>query len=122
MIDTLSLSRLPDHQQCQFDSRYRIVLVAAQRAKHLMQGTKRTMPSKFTKETSAALEEALQNRIEFLVGKEAFKAIKESKQLLEHDHDPSAREDTDPVSREIKKELSVYVDDSAKVGKQEVEE
>lgn len=120
MIDTLSL--LPDHQQGQFDSRYRIALVAAQRAKHLMQGAKRTAPSKFAKETSAALEEALQDRVEFLVGKDALQAIKESEQTLEPERDPAARECTDPVSHEIKKELSVYVDDSPKARKQEADE
>ena len=38
MIDMLSL--LPEYTTDQFDSRHRLVLVAAQRAKHLIQGAK----------------------------------------------------------------------------------
>jgi DNA-directed RNA polymerase subunit omega len=57
MSDTLSL--LADNNLDKFDSRYRMVLVAAQRAKQLMQGGKRSETSKFTKETSLALEEIL---------------------------------------------------------------
>ena len=56
-MDALSL--LPQHHQTEFDSRYRIVLIAAQRAKQLVRGAESEGTSKFTKDTSKALEEVL---------------------------------------------------------------
>ena len=53
-MDALSL--LPQHHQKEFDSRYRIVLIAAQRAKQLVRGAESEGTSKFTKDTSKALE------------------------------------------------------------------
>ena len=38
MIDMLSL--LPQYTPDQFDSRHRLVIVAAQRAKHILQGSR----------------------------------------------------------------------------------
>ncbi len=46
MIDTLSL--IPDDKQDRFDSRYRMVIAASQRAKHLIHGVKPTGQSRFT--------------------------------------------------------------------------
>ena len=112
MIDTLPL--LPDEGPGQFDSRYRIVLVAVQRAKQLMQGAKRSQPSKYSKDTSIALEEALQGRIDFLVGEDARQAIREGKRMVAREFDQSLLAETDEDAREIKKQLSVYVDDSPK--------
>ena len=66
MIDTLPL--LPDDRDGKFDSRYRVVLVAAQRAKQLMRGTTPSQTSKFTKETSMALEEVLGDKVAYLMG------------------------------------------------------
>ena len=81
MIDMLSL--LPEYAPGQFDSRHRLVLVAAQRAKHLIQGAKAAGPSKFTKETTVALDEVLRHKVDFLCGKEARDALKESKRVKE---------------------------------------
>jgi len=69
MMDALSL--LPEHRHARFDSRHRLVLAASQRAKHLLQGGKPLGMSKFTKDTTIALDEVLQGLIEFLAGKEA---------------------------------------------------
>lgn len=112
MMDTLSL--LPDDWAGKFDSRYRVVLVAAQRAKYLMQGAKRSQLSKFTKETSVALEEVLQGNVEFLMGKEARQALKEVRKTVEREFDESLLGETDEDAKEIKKQLSVYIDDSPK--------
>jgi DNA-directed RNA polymerase subunit omega len=111
MIDMLSL--LPEYTPKEFDSRHRLVIVASQRAKHLAQGAKPTGPTRFTKETTAALDEVLRGKISYLTGKEARDAMKEAKRGKEGETERMAMM-TGEDAKEIKKELSVYVDDTAK--------
>lgn len=75
-MDMISL--LTDFDDNKIDSRYRLVLIAAQRARQMMQGSKPVINSKFVKETSVALEEVLQGKTEFLTGDEAKAAYKEA--------------------------------------------
>lgn len=112
MIDTLPL--LPDERAGTFDSRYRVVRVAAQRAKQLMRGMKRSHASKFTKETSLALEEVLRGNVAYVIGEEARHALQEAKQNQEHPGHPSGSAEADEDAKEIKRQLGVYVDDSPK--------
>ena len=113
MIDTLPL--LPDERDGKFDSRYRVVLVAAQRAKQLMRGTTtQSQTSKFTKETSIALEEVLGHNVEYKVGQEARQALREAKGSLDREFEPALLGEADEDAKEIKQQLSVYVDDSPK--------
>src|SRR5262245_19157258 len=120
MPNTLKL--LPEYEPEQFDSRHRLVIAASQRAKQLMQGSKPQGPPEFTKATSIALEEVLNDGVEFLTGKDARQAIKDAKRGKEAELErmtiAAARED----AREIKKELSVYVDDTVKPAEGEAEE
>ena len=110
MIDMLRL--LPQYTIDEFDSRHRLAIVAAQRAKHILQGS-RHAPSRFTKETTIALDEVLRTQIKFLVGQEARDAMKEAKRGKEGEMERIAVMTGDDA-KEIKKELSVYVDDSPK--------
>ena len=118
-MDTLSL--LPEHNQKDFDSRYRIVLIAAQRAKQLIRGSESETKSTFSKNTSRALEEVLQGRVPYLVGEEAKDAIRETKMRNQRPIDPALYAQPDETAQEIKKELSVYIDDTAEHGIAEVE-
>jgi len=111
MIDMLNL--LPQYTSNEFDSRHRLVIVAAQRAKHLTQGAKTSGPSRYTKETTSALDEVLRGKVTFLTGKDARDAMKEAKRGKEGETERLAMMTGDDA-REIKKELSVYVDDTAK--------
>lgn len=120
MIDTLPL--LPHQQLEKFDSRYRLVIVAAQRAKYLMQGARPSISSKFTKATSIALEEVLQNAVPFMMGKEARQAFKEAGRSAEREFDQSLLPETDEDAKEIKQQLSVYIDDSPPAEEGESEE
>ncbi len=111
MIDAQSL--LPEYQPEEFDSRHRLVVVAAQRAKQLIQGARQTGASKFTKEATIGLDEVLHGHIKHLRGQDARQAMKDAKRGREADAERVAvvaGED----AQEIKKELSVYVDDSTK--------
>ncbi len=75
-MDMISL--LTDFDDNKIDSRYRLVLIAAQRARQMMQGSSPVINSKFVKEPSVALEEVLQGRTEFLTGVDAKAAYKEA--------------------------------------------
>src|SRR5436309_10576481 len=119
MTDIQSL--LPQYAQEQFDSRHRLVIVAAERAKHLIQGARPTGVSKFTKETAVALDEVLQGKVQYLKGKEARQAMKSTKRGKESETERMAMM-TGEDAREIKKELGVYVDDSTKPVQSESEE
>lgn len=109
MIDMLSL--LPQYTSNEFDSRHRLVIVASQRAKHLTQGAKPAGPSRFTKETTIALDEVLRDHVKYLTGKEARDAMKEAKRGKDGETERIAMM-TGEDAREIKKELSVYVDNT----------
>jgi DNA-directed RNA polymerase subunit omega len=115
MTDMLAL--LPENSVKPFDSRHRLVIAASQRAKQLMQGSRPIVPTKFSKETTVGIEEVLQGRLEYLTAKEARQAMKDSKRVRENDFERMAMSGTalGEDAREIKKELSVYVDDSPKV-------
>jgi len=117
-MDALSL--LPEHDQTDFDSRYRIVLIAAQRAKQLVQGGESTEPRTFSKVTSMALEEVLGGKVPYLTGQDAKDAIRESKMANQRPIDPAIYAQPDENAKEIKKELSVYIDDTAQHGVAEV--
>jgi DNA-directed RNA polymerase subunit omega len=110
MIDMLRV--LPQYTIDQFDSRHRLAIIASQRAKHIVQGS-RHAPSRFTKETTIALEEVLQGHVTFLVGQEARDAMREAKRGKEGEMERIALMTGDDA-KEIKKELSVYVDDTPK--------
>jgi DNA-directed RNA polymerase subunit omega len=111
MIDMLTL--LPQYTPDQFDSRHRLVIVAAQRAKHIVQGSRPFGMSRFTKETTIALDEVLRGEAKYLIGKDARDAMKEAKRGKEGETERMAMM-TGEDAKEIKKELSVYVDDSPK--------
>ena len=113
-MDALSL--LPQHHQTEFDSRYRIVLIAAQRAKQLVRGAEPEGTSKFTKDTSRALEEVLAGSVPYLVGDAAKQAIRDAKMASQRPIDPALYAQPDETAQEIKKELSVYIDDTAQHG------
>lgn len=118
MIDMLRL--LPQYATGEFDSRHRLAIIAGQRAKHILQGS-RHGASRFTKETTIALDEVLMGQTKYLVGEEARAAMKEAKRGREGEMERIAMMTGDDA-KEIKKELSVYVDDTPKPTVSESEE
>jgi len=74
-MDALSL--LPSGQEMGLQSRSRLVIVAAQRARQIMQGALPALPTKHAKPTTIALAEVLKNQVQFLTGKDARQAMKE---------------------------------------------
>lgn len=119
MVNMLSL--LPQYKPEEFDSRHRLVIIAAQRAKHILQGSRPHGATRFTKETTMALDEVLRGDVRYLVGKEAREATKEAKRGREGETERIAMMTGDDA-KEIKKELSNYVDDTPKAAVGESEE
>jgi DNA-directed RNA polymerase subunit omega len=110
-MDALSL--LPDYQKLSVESRSRLVIITAQRARQLMQGARPALPTRHTKPTTIALEEMLNGKIHFLVGKEAQKAMKEARKQRERELEKlTMAQIAGTDAAEIKKDLSVVVDDS----------
>jgi DNA-directed RNA polymerase subunit omega len=110
-METLSL--MPEYEDLPIESRSRLVIIAAQRARQFMQGTRPLSATKHTKPTTMALEEVLMGKVKFLVGKEARQAMKEARKQRERELErlTLAHVGGEDAS-EIKKDLSVIVDDS----------
>lgn len=112
MVDILPL--LPDGKSGTFDSRYRVVLVAAQRAKQIMRSGQQVQTSKYAKETSIALEEVFRGEVDYLVGQDARQAIRDAKRSMKRDFEHPISAEGDEDAKEIQKQLSIYIDDSPK--------
>ena len=56
------------------DSRFRLVLVAAQRARQISEGSRVLVKSKYVKNTTLALEEAIEGKLKYLTGEDAQRA------------------------------------------------
>jgi DNA-directed RNA polymerase subunit omega len=95
------------------DTRYRLVIIASQRTKQLMQTAKPLVETKAKKPTTIALEEVLASKLEFFTGKEARQALKDARRLKEEEAKVKAlMPRPSPDIDELKKDLNVYVNDS----------
>jgi DNA-directed RNA polymerase subunit omega len=112
MIDIITLPVVFENKN--IDSRHRLCILAAQRAKQIVQATTSSPDTKYEQATTIALEEILEDKVAFVSGKEAVKAKKEAKRAKAEEIRTSwakmAKEGE--LVTEIKKDLSVYVDDS----------
>lgn len=105
------------------DGRYRLVMIASQRANELSVGAKPKIQTKSKKVTAIAIEEAALGKLEFLVGEEAIKAKEEAKKfdyrrLLEE----KRREATPEELTELEKDLKVYLHEKETMDKKALEE
>ena len=95
-------------------SRFRLAILAIQRAKQLIEGDKATIESRHYKPTTVAIEEILHGELKIFYGKEAVgyqeEAARVRKDKKTHYLSPDREEE---IKREIKKDLSVYLADMA---------
>ena len=92
------------------DSRFRLVNIAAQRAKDIVLGAEPKVATKSRKVTTIAIEEAVQGKLEFVTGEDAVKARQEAKKfdfrrLLE---EKKREVETEDLS-ELEKDLKIYI-------------
>ncbi len=101
-------------QEQPIDSRYRMVIIAAQRARQIMEGSRPLIQTRYIKGTTIALEEFLEGHLQYLTGKEARSAQREARRLREESLRSQAlisREEE--IAAEIKKDLSVYLEEAS---------
>jgi DNA-directed RNA polymerase omega subunit len=114
-MDIISLPIEIDREK--IDSRFRLVNIAAQRAKELSLGAKKKIQTKSKKVTTIAIEEALEGKLEYIVGEEAAKAREEERKfdyrkLLEE------RRRVPADIRELEKDLKVYLHSKEEEGRE----
>ena len=111
MLDIISLPIVIENKK--MDSRHRLVIIAAQRAKQIIEAPTAPTDTRYEKATSVAIEEILENKVPFLTGKDARQAQREAKRVREEEMKTQAMiaKEGEMVT-EIKKDLNVYVDDS----------
>jgi DNA-directed RNA polymerase omega subunit len=119
-MDIISLPIEYDHSK--IDGRFRLIAIAAQRAKELALGAEHRVKTKSKKVTTISLEETIHNTVEFLIGEEAKKARDEAKKfdyrkLLEE----KKREVTSEDLTEFEKDLKVYLTEKETLDKKALE-
>lgn len=104
------------------DSKYRLAVIAGQRARELALGVKPKLQSKSKKVTTLAIEEAISHSLEFLTGDEAKKAQSEAKKFdyrkLLEERKKGAPEDLS----ELEKDLKIYLHEKEAGGKKALED
>lgn len=111
-MDILSLPI--EIKESSIDSRFRLVIIAAQRAKQLSQGAKPVIATKYTKDTTIALEEAISDKLDYITGEEAIKAKELAKKLEIKKADALAgKEGAEEELSELEKDLKVYLIEKA---------
>jgi DNA-directed RNA polymerase omega subunit len=119
-MDIISLPIEYDHSK--IDGRFRLIAIAVQRAKELALGAEHRVKTKSKKVSTIALEETINNTVEFLIGEEAIKAKEEAKKfdyrkLLEE----KKREVTSEDLTEFEKDLKVYLTEKETMDKKALE-
>lgn len=120
-MDIISLP--VEFDQTKIDGKYRLVTIAAQRAKELSLGAKPKIQTRARKVTSIAIEESIDNQLEYLTGEEAILAKEEAgkfdyRKLLEDSRKLTAGEDLS----ELEKDLKVYLHEKETMDKKAFDE
>lgn len=107
-MDIISLPIVFDDKKLY--GRFGLINIAAQRANELVSGSRPRVEGEYRKIATIAIEEAIQEKIEFLVGEEAIKAKEEAKKLdykslLEEKRRESEKEELS----ELEKDLKIYL-------------
>jgi DNA-directed RNA polymerase subunit omega len=106
-----------DYDRKKIDGKYRIVAIASQRAKELSFGVKPKIKTKSKKITSQAIEETIENAVEFLTGEQAQKALEEAKKFDYRKLFEEREKET-----ELEKDLKVYLHEKEATGKRALED
>lgn len=119
----MDITSLPiEYDRQKIDGRFRIIAIAAQRAKELAVGAPPKVKTKSKKVTTIALEETISNTIEYLTGEQARKAKEEAqkfdyRKLLEEKRREISSEDM----TEFEKDLKVYLHEKEMMDKKALE-
>lgn len=105
-MDIISLP--VEYDKKKIESRYRLVAIAAQRARELSLGATQKIQTKAKKVTTTALLEAISGNIEFITGEEAVIAREKAEKI---DYKKLIEEKRKPIEdlSELEKDLKVYL-------------
>jgi DNA-directed RNA polymerase omega subunit len=111
-----------EYDRNKIDGRFRVINIASQRAKELTTGVEPKVKTKAKKITTIALDETINNAIEFLTGENARKAKEEARKfdyrkLLEEKKKELSSEDL----TEFEKDLKVYLHEKEAMDKKALE-
>jgi DNA-directed RNA polymerase subunit omega len=105
----MDIIKLPvDYDKKKIDSKYRLVIIGAQRARELALGATPKISAKAKKITTSALIEALSGEIDFLIGDEAIMAREKAERF---DYKKLMEEKRRPIAdlSELERDLKVYL-------------
>ncbi len=97
-----------EYDKRQIDSKYRLVVIAAQRARELSLGAQPFLKTKAKKVITTALLESISGEIQFLTGKEAALAKEKAEKIDYRKLIESKRRTIEDLS-ELEKDLKVYL-------------
>lgn len=101
-----------EREKDKIDSRFRLVMVASQRARELAVGAKPKLSTKYRKFPTIAIEEALESKLEFLTGEDARVANEEAKKFDYKRFLEEKRRQTMPEDlSDLEKDLRVYLNE-----------
>ena len=106
------------------DSRYRLVIIAAQRAKRLAEGARITEATHSVKPTTIAIEEALEGNLDVLTGEEAEEARQEARKVEAKRRAAEAerREGMGMELSELEKDLKFYLNEKEEKERKAIED
>ncbi len=105
----MNIVALPvEYDRKHIESKYRLVVIAAQRARELSLGAKEKIPTKSKKVSTSAIIETVSGEIEFLIGDEA---VAEMEKTEKFDYKKLLEEKRRPLEdlSELEKDLRVYL-------------
>lgn len=107
----MDLSLPVEFEKKKIDSRYRLVIAIAKRARDLYQGARPKVAGKAKKMTTMALEEITSGSVHILTGEDAVKAEEKAKRFVyEHMMDEAKQKETLPEDlTELEKDLKIYL-------------
>lgn len=104
----MDIIKLPiEFDKVEIDSRFRLVVIASQRAKELAFGAKPKVDTRSEKIPTIAIEEALAGKLEFLTGDEARQANEKArkfdyKRFIEEKKKEAMPEDLSELERDLR--------------------
>lgn len=99
-----------EYDRDKIDGKFRIIAIAVQRAKELSAGANPKVKTKARKVSTIAIEETIDNTIEFLIGEQAKKAKEEAKKFDYRKFlEEKKREISGEELTEFEKDLKVYL-------------
>lgn len=97
-----------EYDKKNIDSKYRLVIIAAQRSRELSLGAGQKVQAKAKKATTTAILEAVSNNIEYITGKDALIA-KEKAEKIDYKRLVEAKRKPLTDLSELEKDLKVYL-------------